>query len=426
MTLKDLAKTSFGNLGRHKVRTALSAVGVTVGILTIVTMLSLGVGVQREIVRVFKSAGLETIRIHPAIEERTAFNQFAEPRRTVLITTDLVEEMRARDDVVKAVPQVHMPWSMNVSLKIDEELSPVSVGETSWGVGEPFSQPSELVAGEGLSNDAQGEIVVSTSALNSLGYEGQAADDLIGQEVALVLKAPRGDTQTFPLRLVGVIDVKYGFDGPYFDANVGAADSLALKAWWYNDPDILEHAGYDALIVKAASLNDAIQIVEEFEEQGFEVSSLRTMLDTLNKSMVILQTMLGSIGGLALFVASIGIANTMVMSVYERTREIGILKAIGASPGDIRVLFMAEAALIGMLGGVVGAIGGWLLGLGLNEGILAYLRWQDIPMTGTFFVVTGWLVALALTFATVVGLLAGLYPAARAARLDPLEALRYE
>ena len=98
MTLKDLAKTSFGNLGRHKVRTALSAVGVTVGILTIVTMLSLGVGVQREIVRVFKSAGLETIRIHPATEERTAFNQFAEPRRTVLITTDLVEEIRARDD----------------------------------------------------------------------------------------------------------------------------------------------------------------------------------------------------------------------------------------------------------------------------------------------------------------------------------------
>jgi ABC-type antimicrobial peptide transport system permease subunit len=116
----------------------------------------------------------------------------------------------------------------------------------------------------------------------------------------------------------------------------------------------------------------------------------------------------------------------MVMAVYERTREIGVLKAIGASPGDIRALFVTEAALIGLLGGIVGTVGGWLLGLGLNEGILAVLRWQKVPVEGTFFVVTPWLVVLALAFATVVGLLAGLYPAARAARLAPLEALRYE
>jgi ABC-type antimicrobial peptide transport system permease subunit len=136
--------------------------------------------------------------------------------------------------------------------------------------------------------------------------------------------------------------------------------------------------------------------------------------------------MLGSIGALALLVASIGIANTMVMAVYERTREIGILKSTGASPGDIRRLFVAESAFIGLVGGVAGTILGWLLGLGLNRLILAVMRWQEIPVCGTFFVVTGWLVALALAFATVVGLLSGLYPASRAARLDPIEALRYE
>lgn len=278
-----------------------------------------------------------------------------------------------------------------------------------------------------MDDDSRGEIIVSASALESLGYEGQATfDDLIGQEVFLVLQAPRGDTQDFPFRVAGVIGAEQGVDGPYFDAHVSVADALALKAWWYNDPDLLEHEGYDALVIRTASLNDAAQVVEQFQEQGFEVESLRMMLDTVNKAMVILQTMLGSVGGLALLVASIGIANTMVMTVYERTKEIGILKAIGASPGDIRMLFVTEAALVGLLGGIVGTIGGWLLGLGLNEGILAYLHYQDIAVTGTFFVVTGWLVALALAFATVVGLLAGLYPAARAARLDPLEALRYE
>ncbi len=241
-----------------------------------------------------------------------------------------------------------------------------------------------------------------------------------------MLKAPRGDAQTFPFRVVGVLKTNYGPEGGYFGTHIGLADALAMKAWWYNDPDTLEHEGYDELMIQAASLNDAVQIVEVLEERGFDVESLQTMLDMINKGMVIMQTMLGSIGALALLVASLGIANTMVMAVYERTREIGILKAIGASPGDIRVLFMAEAALIGLLGGVVGVILGWLLGLGLNRGILAYLHWKEIPIEGTFFVVTAWLVALALAFATVVGLLAGLYPAARAARLDPLEALRYE
>ncbi len=427
MTFKDLVKTSFGNLGRHKIRTILSSIGVTVGILTIVTMLSLGIGVQQEIIGVFQSAGLETVRIRPVTEEQTAFNQFTEPKRTVLITSDLVEEMRARDDVIDVSTYVFPPRSMDVSLKIGDETTQVSVGRSYLGVSDPFTPPPELIAGEELSLDTPREIVVDTSVLESLGYEGQAAfDGLIGQQVELVLQAPRGDTETFVFRLAGIVKTNVGVDGPYFSAQINADDVLAMKGWWYNDPNILENEGYDVLMIKAVSLNDATQIISQLRAQGFEVESLETILDMVNKSMVILQTMLSSVGGLALLVASIGIANTMVMSVYERTREIGILKAVGASPGDIRLLFMAEASLIGMLGGVVGTIFGWLLGIGLNEAILAYLAWKEIPMTGTFFVVSGWLVALALAFATLVGLLAGLYPAARAAKLDPLEALRYE
>jgi len=426
MTLTDLAKTSLGNLGRHRVRTVLSAVGVTVGILTIVTMVSLGVGVQREFIQTFQQAGLETLRVYPVTEERTAFNQFAEPERTVMITPALVEEIRARDDVLEVRPRIYTPGSMNVSLKIGEEMVRVRVGEFHWGMSDPFTPPPELVAGRELAEGGQGEMVVSASALEAFGYDAQAFEGLVGKEVELVLEAPRGESQTFPFRLAGVLQTTYGSESGYFGSHIGLADALALKAWWYNDPDILEHEGYDELVIKAASLNDAVQIVDQLKARGFEVESLQTMLDTINKGMVIMQTMLGSIGGLALLVAALGIANTMVMAVYERTREIGILKAVGASPGDIRLLFMAEASLIGLLGGVTGTLIGWLLGLGLNRGILAYLNWQEIPVEGTFFVVTGWLVALALAFATLVGLLAGLYPAARAAQLDPLEALRYE
>jgi putative ABC transport system permease protein len=423
MTLVDLAKTALSNLGRHKVRTALSAVGVTVGILTIVTMVSLGIGVQREIVHTFTSIGLETIEVRPVTEERTVFNQFADPQRLVIITPELVEELLARDDVVYARPHITSGRGMRVYLLVGEETMEVRVSEPVWwaGADNPFSEPPEIVAGQDLAADAQGQIIVSTRTLERLGYD--AFDGLIGQEVALELVTPRGDRQAFPLRLVGVVDTHTGTNYP--GAYVGVADQAALRAWWYNDPDLLENDGYDSLTVKAASLNDALQIVELLEERGFRVETLKTTLDIANRALSIVQTMLGSIGGLALFVAAIGIANTMIMSVYERTREIGILKAVGASPGNIRLLFVVEAALIGLLGGVVGVIGGWLLGLGLNAGMLAYFDYMDVPMRGTFFFVTGWLVGLALTFATVVGLLAGLYPAARAARLDPLEALRH-
>ncbi|MBN1976105.1 MAG: ABC transporter permease [Anaerolineae bacterium] len=424
MTLEDLAKTALGNLGRHKVRTTLSAVGVTVGILTIVTMVSLGIGVQREVVGAFTSVGLETIEVRPVTEERAVFDQFADPKRTVIITPELAEELRARDDVVQVRPHIYLSGGgMRVYLEVAGEAVEVRAREPAWwaGVDDPFAKPPELVAGEDLASGAQGQVVVSARTLEKLGYDD--FEGLIGQEVALVLVTPRSDRQEFPLRLVGVVDTHTGTNYP--GAYIGAADAAALKAWWYNDPDLLAHDGYDALTVEAASLNDAAQIVALLQERGFEVESLKSALDTVNKAMTILQTMLGSIGGLALFVAAIGIANTMIMAVYERTREIGILKAVGASPGNIRLLFVAEASLIGLLGGIVGVIGGWLLGLGLNEAFLIYFDYMDIPMRGTFFFVTGWLVALALGFATVVGLLAGLYPAARAARLDPLEALRH-
>ena len=159
---------------------------------------------------------------------------------------------------------------------------------------------------------------------------------------------------------------------------------------------------------------------------GFESDTLQTFLDEVNRIFSILQVMLSSIGLLALFVASIGIVNTMIMAIYERTREIGVLKALGSSNGEVLRLFMVEAGLIGLLGGIVGVVLGWLLGLALNAIILQYLKDQQVPINAPFFVVTPELVLASLAFATLVGVAAGLYPAFRAARLDPLAALRHE
>ena len=138
-----------------------------------------------------------------------------------------------------------------------------------------------------------------------------------------------------------------------------------------------------------------------------------------------LDLFLGIFGSLALAVASIGIVNTLVMAILERRREIGILKAIGASDMDVKRLFFAEAGVMGAFGGVLGVALGWAIGRVINLGTNIYLRRQDMAPEQIWFV-PWWLVGGALGFAIVVSLLSGLYPAARAARLDPVQALRYE
>jgi len=180
------------------------------------------------------------------------------------------------------------------------------------------------------------------------------------------------------------------------------------------------------VVIHTSSLNDASQVAKRVDELQFRSATLQVLLDQVNRIFLIVETMLSSIGILALLVASIGIANTMVMAIFERTREIGVLKALGATNGDVLKMFMVEAGAIGALGGVFGILGGWALSRLLDWIIHNYLTSIQVSIPAPFFVLTPELVAGALAFATIIGLLAGLYPAARAARLDPLTALRHE
>jgi putative ABC transport system permease protein len=134
---------------------------------------------------------------------------------------------------------------------------------------------------------------------------------------------------------------------------------------------------------------------------------------------------LGVFGSLALAVASIGIVNTLVMAILERRREIGIMKAIGASDSDVKRVFFAEAGAMGLLGGCVGVLLGWLIGRAIDAGTNIYLARQGASSVEVWYV-SWWLVAGAIGFSLVVSLLAGWYPASRASRLDPVEALRYQ
>ena len=421
MRSRDLLKSALGNLARHKARTALTTVGVIVGILTIVTMVSLGIGVQQEMGDAFSSVGLETVRLYPVTDDANAFNPLGQPARTKLIRPELVEQLRARDDVLEVTPFLRLPNGVHMTVRLeDREAQARPWGPRPAEVLDPFETPARTLAGVGDPPGAGGGVVVSDALLEELGIAENQYAGLIGRPVEVVLYAPRGESQFFQLQIAGIQERIQP------SVSLASPDRLAMLQWWYNDADYMAHRGYDEVAIRAASLNDAVQIVDWLSALGFRVQSLKTMLDMANRGMIIIQTMLGSVGTLALLVASIGIANTMIMSVYERTKEIGILKAVGAAPGQIRLLFVLEASLIGLLGGVIGTVLGWLLGRGLNWLALRIMEWQEVTVEGTFFVVSWWLVLAALAFGTLVGLLAGLYPAARAARLAPLDALRYE
>jgi putative ABC transport system permease protein len=158
---------------------------------------------------------------------------------------------------------------------------------------------------------------------------------------------------------------------------------------------------------------------------GFGAFSIVDASRSMGQFFAVLDGFLAIFGSLALAVASIGIVNTLVMAILERRREIGIMKAIGASDADVRGLFFAEAGAMGLVGGAAGVGLGWAIGRLINFATNIYLGRQHFP-SAQIWSVPLWLILAAITFSVVVSLLAGLYPAGRAARLDPVQALRYE
>ncbi len=182
---------------------------------------------------------------------------------------------------------------------------------------------------------------------------------------------------------------------------------------------------YPALIVHLEKSKYVAGAEDEIKKQGFNAFSTLDLSQGLARLFQIVDIFLGVFGSLALAVASLGIVNTLVMAILERRREIGIMKAVGASDRDVKKIFFVEAGSMGLLGGALGVLMGWLIGRAINFGTTVYLTRQGFP-SQDFWYVPFWLIGGAIGFSIVVSLMAGLYPASRAARLDPVEALRHD
>ncbi|MCA9983932.1 MAG: ATP-binding cassette domain-containing protein [Anaerolineales bacterium] len=417
----DSIRSAFRNLGRRPVRNVLTAGGVIIGIVTLVAMVSFGVGVQSEVRRNFEAVGLENLFVSPTYEEGDGFDPFAEPAPIAPLTPALVAQIAALDGVAEVIPQIYLPNGMDIELRYGDTTRSVSItdgGPAPFRFGPPGT--NEMAAGEDITGRAVGALLAAGLA-DQILPEGQDYEDLLGQEIEMTITLPRGESLIFRTTIIGI---QNGFASR--SLAVGLNERMAIKSWWFNDPDFLVRDGYDELTVRAVDLATAPRVTEQLQELDLRVQSLDAILDVANQVLALLQALLGSVGGLALLVAALGVANTMMMAIYERTREIGVLKALGASAREIRRLFTIEAGMIGFLGGIVGLILGTLLGRLVDWIGHRYLINEGVTGVGDLSIVPWWLALGAIAFATFIGLLAGLYPAARAARLDPVTSLRHE
>jgi ABC-type antimicrobial peptide transport system permease subunit len=467
--IPDLTELALRNLRESLLRNSLTTIGISVGVASLVAMLSLGIGLQQLFSRRLAKSGLfDTVLVtsHRDLRgmgrDREEERNGPTPGESRILDEPARLEIERLPNVVEAYPDIRFITELRYEEK--PHLTMISALPASAKGNDAF----EGMQGSFFSSDTAPEVILQkTFAEELLGKtpargldETSVADlakPLLGKELTMRY-AQRAATPSTPLgaafdatsaagsegaaysvisreqnlKIVGVADLDpESMRGPT-RAKVFLPLKLAESLHVMQPTDLREiaRAATDQPIYSSISVrvkNPAqVQLVEDaIKKMGFGTFSILDASRGLQQVFKVLYAFLGIFGSLALIVSSIGIVNTLVMAILERRREIGIMKAIGASDGDVKKLFFAEAGAMGILGGVVGVALGWAIGQLINFGTNIYLKSQAFPPEH-FWAVPWWLVALAIGFSFLVSLVSGLYPAGRAARLDPVQALRYE
>jgi len=464
----DLFELAGRNLREAVLRNSLTTAGIGVGVASLVAMLSLGVGLQKLAARQLGRSGLFDSIV---VTSRQDFRGSQRPREV-----ENPGDSKALDDGARkrfeTIPNV---------VEVYPDVR--AVGEFHFGsTGQPAETHFAMVAG--LSPSVRGDeafdelqgsffsgsdvpevIVLSDFGRELLGLppaprisdqklSPQEVHRILGQEIVLryAQRQGSGDGKPLPvsadgsapgamtfsvvqkeqkLKIVGIINAEpYGgmrgnrarvFLPIEFVESLNMMQQSDLR----NMMRSVEGRSYIALVVRVNKSRDVGKVEDFIKKEGFATFSILDASKGLTRFFTFLDLFLGIFGSLALAVASLGIVNTLVMATMERRREIGIMKAIGASDIDVKQIFFVEAGAMGLLGGALGVTVGWMIGRIINFGTNIYLQRQDIKPEN-FWYVPWWLVLSGLIFSVIMSLLSGHYPASRAAKLDPVEALRHD
>jgi putative ABC transport system permease protein len=411
MRFQDTFNIAFKGLRERRVRAALSILSVVVGVAAILALVSQTQGIQDSIVTSLQTLGPTSILLTP---------------RTSQLTQADVAKIASVGGVQEVIPMV----TDRLSLSQGGQVSQVSViGVSSEGI--------RTLIGEIRLVD--GTIYPPTTApLAVVGHNVAFPTAQGGQQMArvgqpLILEQRVGQvTRRITVDVIGILD-KYG-STPFLATDDAVFLSLDAAMRQSN------RKAFNLMLVKAVDV-DSVQVVStsltNIYGSSLQVQSIQQISQTVSQIVGQFSILLGTVAAISLSVASLGITNIMLVSVYERMREIGILKSVGFKDRDILSMFLSEAVIIGLLGGLLGLGAGWALssilptlvtnlfrpGQGSSSGQIGFVQLQSFAYTP---VITPNIVAAALTVALVVSVIAGMYPAWRASKMEPIRALRSE
>ena len=460
MTVGDTLGLSLRNLRQSKLRTALTTLGVSIGIASLAGMVSLGVGLQDQIIgRLLQSGVFDAITVtSPSLlgvpgailSGRGGLRGGLRGRGGPVLGTDS-SAPKLNDEALKQISTLENVREAYPNLRVPVEITFDGFSRPMTAAGVPMSSAGEgafqtLSYGQFFTSESDNACMLSLDLAKQIAEQNPGS--LIGKSLTLSYAASHVNEKEpvsqagfqvqrvdLECRIVGIVERDPGGPlplggGPPVSVMIPLGIAKTIDAEIVTNAqsllrDPLQSKSYGSVTVKVKQARFTQDVEDRIRHLGYAVFSVNDALRGAKSAFIVLDIILSLIGSIALAVSSLGIVNTMVMSILERTREIGIMKAIGASDGDIRRIFLIEASAIGLLGGFMGILLGWIVGRVINFGANVYIRSQG-GTPATLFFLPLWLIASAIAFSIVVSLIAGSYPASRAARLDPIQALRHD
>jgi putative ABC transport system permease protein len=402
----------------NKLRSSLTMLGIIIGVGSVITLMSVGQGAQAEITSTFEQLGTNVLNVIPRSPEGVTAEQ-AGPEGTYIAPTLTLDDVRALEDVP----------SVLAIAPVNNNIAQVTYGgESKQARIYGSSSGYEIVGNYSV---ASGQFIAETNVASRdmvvvLGSE--VAQDLFGSDDPVGQKVKMKEQR---FTVIGVLEPKGGAVFGFSLDDIAITPITTYQTKLFSQKTARGEDAVQTISIQAASSDVIKDVTEDVEDilrkrhhitdpvdDDFAVQDMAQQLDMVQQVFGIFTIVLGAIAGISLLVGSIGIMNIMLVSVTERTREIGIRKAVGAKRRDILVQFLLESAMLSLVGGIIGIIGGWLLSL-----LVTLIDFGGITLQT---VVSPTIIILAISVAVFIGLASGTYPALRAARMNPIDALHYE